>query len=365
MKMSTLSRIVQSLAILAALSACGLPRGGPTNQGVLKAAGTAENPTGINLIDVDPAVIARANIAPPMSISNVFVGKGDFAADRIAAGDTLAVTVFENVDTPLLGNTGQRIFTLPPLTVDQKGNIFLPYAEDLHVADLSLAEVREKIRTALADQTPDPQVVVERSPGNAATVSVLGTVAKQGLVPLAPQANRLTTVIAAAGGSLVDTADTVVTVVRQSHSADLRLDDLMLSGDRDIALRPGDRVILREDKRTISIFGAASSQGTLKFAGGNFTLSDAIAGAGGLSTSRAFPKGIYVYRIIGKAPNQTETVYHFDLSKVQGTFYASQFIMRNKDVLYIAEAPFVNLSRVMEAIRGTATATDNLTAIGN
>lgn len=365
MKISILSHCTRSLLLAAALSGCGLPRGGPSHSSVLNAEGTEQNPTGITVIEVDPAVIAQANVVAPMSIHSTFMGKGDFAADQIAAGDTLAITVFENVETPLLGNAGQRIFSLPALAVDQKGNIFLPYADELHVAGLTLAGVREKIRVALADQTPDPQIVVERTAGNAATVSVLGTVMKQGLVPLEPQVNRLTTVIAAAGGSVVDTADTVVTVVRQSHSADLRLDELMLSGDRDIALRPGDRIILREDKRTISIFGAAGMQGTLKFAGGNFTLSDALAGAGGLNGARAYPKGVFVYRMSGAPAHPIEKVYHFDLSKVQGTFYASQFIMRNKDVLYVSEAPFVNFGRVLDAIRGTTSAAENLSTIGN
>lgn len=365
MKLSAFSHILKILLLVIALSACDLPRSGPSHNRVMVAEGTKQQPTGIVILEVNSTVIATANVAPPMKIDKAFLNQGNFAADHIAAGDTLAVTVFENVETPLLGNPGQRVFSLPALAVDQRGNIFLPYAGELHVAGLSLAGLREKIRAALADQTPDPQVVVDRTPGNAATVSMLGTVVKQGLLPLEPQVSQLTTAIAAAGGSMVDTADTVVTVVRQNHSAELRLDDLMLSQDREISLRPGDRVILREDKRTISVFGAAGSQGALKFSGGAFTLTDALAGAGGLNSARAYPKGVFVYRMVGAAPNPTETVYHFDMSKVQGAFYASQFVMRNKDVLYVSEAPFANFSRVLDAIRGTASAGENLSSIGN
>ena len=365
MKVSALSPTLQILFLVAFVSACGLPRSGPSHSRVMAAAGTEAEPTGISILEVNPAVIATANIASAMKIDKAFLGQGDFAADHLAAGDTLAVTVFENVETPLLGNPGQRIFSLPALAVDQRGNIFLPYAGELHVAGLSLAGLREKIRAALADQTPDPQVIVERKPGNAATVSMLGTVAKQGLLPLEPQVNRLTTAIAAAGGSVADITDTVVTIVRQKHTAELRLDELMLSGDNEISLLPGDRVILREDKRTISVFGAAGSQGTLKFSGGAFTLSDALAGAGGLNSARAYPKGIFVYRMVGIALNSTETVYHFDMSKVQGAFFASQFVMHDKDVLYVSEAPFVNFGRVLDAIRGTATAGENLSTIAN
>jgi len=354
---------VAGLLILA-LAACSLPRSGPSHQRVLHAAGTEKAPTGITVIHVNEQVIRQANTEEPLHFGAGFLGRSEFAADRIAAGDSLLISVFENVDAPLLGETGRRMMQLPVSQVDRQGNIFLPYVGTVHAAGLTTDDLRRKITEGLETQTPQPQVVVERSAGKQDSVTIVGTVAKQGLVPLEPQVNRLAAVIAAAGGSTVATEVTVVTVLRGPSSAEIRLDDLFLSDRFDIALRPGDRIVLREDGRTLSVFGASGQQGQLGFSGRHYSLTDALAAAGGLIAQRAYPKGVFVYRILSAGPERQEVVYHFDLAEVQGTFFASQFFMRDGDVIYISEAPFTNFSRSLEAIRGTANAGTSLAGAG-
>lgn len=354
-----IARAGTTLALVSAcvLGGCALPRSGPTNQQIMAETRTeAETgiPSGILRIEASPAAVAAANGAALPPVDAAFLGAGTFAADAVGRGDTLLVTVFENVETPLLGAAGQRAIQLPPLEVDRNGNIFMPYAGTIRAAGRSLDQLRGDIAEAFAAQTPDPQVVVERKPGNAATVTVAGSVAKQGLVPLDPQVNTLTRVIAASGGSLATPEDTVVTLVRGGRQAEFRLDELLRDGRTDIPLRPADRIMLREDKRSIAVFGAAGAQGPLRFSGNSFSLTDALAGAGGLSTSRAYPKGVYVFREQPDSRDPRQTVYHFDFRKVEGAFLANGFLMRDGDILYIAEAPFVNLTRVLDAIRGTA-----------
>ena len=83
--------------------------------------------------------------------------------------------------------------------------------------------------------------------------------------------------------------------------------------------------VLREDGRTLSVFGASGQQGQLGFSGRHYSLTDALAAAGGLIAQRAYPKGVFVYRTLSAGPERQEVVYHFDLAEVQGTFYASEF----------------------------------------
>lgn len=54
------------------------------------------------------AVDARANLVDAGALASGFRGSSGYAADAITAGDVLTITVYENVDTPLLGAPGAR-----------------------------------------------------------------------------------------------------------------------------------------------------------------------------------------------------------------------------------------------------------------
>ncbi len=321
-------------------------------------------PSDITFVEASPAAVAAANAAPGLGMDAGFDGRGPWPADRVGPGDVLAITVFENVATPLLGAAGAGPMPLPPMQVDQKGEIFLPYAGNIRAAGMTVSELRQAITEALADQTPDPQVVVVRTPGNASAVTVAGTVARQGLIPLDAQVDRLSTLIAAAGGSTARPEDTVVTLIRGDREAEVRLDELLLGSRRDVVLRPGDRIVLREDRRSISVFGAAGAQGQLDFAGTSYSLTDALAAAGGFNGARAYPKGVFVFRDLPAPAGRRQTVYHFDMGQVEGAFLAGRFTMRDEDILYVSEAPFSNFSRVLDAIRGTTAAGETLARTG-
>lgn len=119
--------------------------------------------------------------------------------------------------------------------------------------------------------------------------------------------------------------------------------------------------MLSQNKRMIDVFGAAGAQGQAHITAENFTLTDALAQAGGLSTSRAHTEGVFVYR---RSAAQGQVLYRFDLGKPEGTFLAAAFQMRDRDIVYITEAPFVAFSKVLDAIQGTAASGDALTSLG-
>ena len=70
------------------------------------------------------------------------------------------------------GNTNTT--TLDSIQVDDSGFIFIPYAGRVKASGNSPDRLRQIITEKLSDLTPEPQVVVERAPGDAATVSILG-----------------------------------------------------------------------------------------------------------------------------------------------------------------------------------------------
>ena len=108
---------------------------------------------------------------------------------RISTGDILSIVVFgQNDFFPITYSGINNPYTSK--LVDEKGFIFFPYAGDIKVSGLTVAEVRNKVTELLAINFNDPQVDVSITEFNETrNVYVLGEVIrpqtiKIGLVPL-------------------------------------------------------------------------------------------------------------------------------------------------------------------------------------
>ncbi|HEY0275338.1 MAG TPA: polysaccharide biosynthesis/export family protein [Paenirhodobacter sp.] len=168
------------LGLSAALltSACGLPRSGPSRREILDGGKVEGSNTFV--VNVDGRVAQATTIQPGLGFNSAFTGTGRMGSDTISAGDTLSVSIWENVDQGVLTTRGAPT-QLQEVQVDGNGNIFIPYAGKLKAAGNSPEALRDIITERLAAQTPDPQVSVARTAGDGATVSVMGNIAQQGV----------------------------------------------------------------------------------------------------------------------------------------------------------------------------------------
>ena len=146
-------------------------------------------------------------------------------AELIRPGDTLNLTVWENVEDGLLSSGMASAATLSELQVDGSGHIFVPYAGRIKVAGQTPEEIRHIVTQALQDQTPDPQVEVRRSAGAGATVSIIGSVGGQGIHPIVHQTRTLSTMLASSGGLGVKAELVRVTVIRGKLRSEVWLDE--------------------------------------------------------------------------------------------------------------------------------------------
>ena len=138
--------------------------------------------------------------------------------DTLSSGDTLGLTIYENVNDGLLASQGQRTSALTQVQVDGDGMIFVPYAGRIKAAGETPDGLRALITQKLLPQTPDPQVQVVRLAGNGATVSILGKVGGQGVYPIEQPTRRLSAMLAKAGGVAVEPEVALVTVQRGDQS---------------------------------------------------------------------------------------------------------------------------------------------------
>ncbi|MGV8985384.1 MAG: polysaccharide biosynthesis/export family protein [Cypionkella sp.] len=359
------SRGAFALTLVAVLlGGCGLPRSGPTKKELY--AGSVLNGGDAFIVTVNSRVTRATAVMPALGFSSSFLRAGVLASDVISPGDTLGMTVYENVkDDPLLGNTGQRVSSLSQLQVDSKGFIFVPYAGRIKAAGQTPDSLRDVITRKLDPQTPDPQVIVQRVAGNGSTVTVAGSVAGQGNYPIEAPTRTLTAMIAKAGGASIPLPVAVVRVTRGGRSEKVWLQDLYSNPKLDIALRSGDQIVVEQDSRSFVALGATGVQNKVPFQTQTLSALEAIATVGGLNTNIADPKGVFVLRnepaeianaVLGRNDlvGDQRMVYVLDLTQPTGMFEARDFLIRAGDTVYVTEAPFVQWSKTIAAITGSA-----------
>lgn len=362
-------KAVVLLATAGLIAGCALPRSGPNKREIY--AGAVDQKGDAHIVKVTAAVSRATAVQPSFGFSDSFRNAGLIGSDTIAPGDSISVMVYENVkDDPLLGNTGQRVSGLSEIQVDGQGYIYIPYAGRIKAAGQTPEGLRQAITRKLEDQTPDPQVSVNRMPGNGSTVSIAG-IAGNGVFPIEASTRTLATMLAKSGGVAIDPGVAIVRVTRGSHTGRIWLKDLYQNPALDIALRPGDKIVVEEDSRTFIALGATGAQNRVPFESETLSALEAIATVGGLSTMAADPTGVFVLRdeseeiaraVLGRTDliGDQRIVYVLDLTEPTGLFEARDFQIRDGDTLYVTEAPFVQWQKTLGAITGTTGAAANI-----
>lgn len=356
--------------VVGAVAGCGLPRSGPNKNEIF--AGSVLREGDAFVVTVNSRVAQATAVTPSLGFSSSFLSAGRIGSDTIAAGDRLSVTVYENVkDDPLLGNTGQRLSQLTELQVDGDGFIFIPYAGRIRAAGASPEDLRNEIATKLDPQTPDPQVIVQRLAGDGSTVTISGAAGAQGVYPIERPTRTLSAMVARAGGVSIDPETAIVRVTRNGHTGQVWLLDLYENPKLDIALRPGDHIVIEEDTRAFVAMGATGAQNRVPFETQNLSAIEALAIVGGLNTNLADPTGVFVLRneaaevanvVLGRNDlvGAQRMIYVLDLTQPTGMFEARDFLIRDGDTVYVTEAPYVQWQKTIGALTGAAGAADSL-----
>ena len=374
--MKTLStRWAKPVAIIAALalvSSCGLPQVGPNKRQIF--AGSVQKQGDAFIVAVNDRVTRATAVIPSLGFSDAFKKAGTLTADTIRPGDTLGLTIWENVDDGLLAGAGLNFTELEEVQVDSAGFIFVPYAGRLRAAGNTPEALRRVITDRLKDQTPDPQVQVRRLAGDGSTVTIIGA-GGQGVFPIERPTRTLSAMLAAAGGIATEPEITQITVIRGDQQGKVWFQDLFENPQLDIALRGGDRILIEQDTRSFTALGATTSQSRVPFESQTLSALEAIAQVGGLLASAADPTGVFVFRnesaeVAGQVLGRTDLigpqrmVYVLDLTEPNGMFMARDFVIRDSDTLYVTEAPFAQWNKIIAASVGTLLSVDRLTTLG-
>ncbi len=357
------------MACVVGLTACdALPRSGPNKSEIY--AGSVQKEGDAFVVAIDDRVTRATAVVPALGFSSEFTSAGVVGSDTIRPGDTLGVSIWENVDQGILTTAGAPA-AIEEVQVDGQGFIFIPYAGRIKASGNTPEAIRRIITEKLQDQTPDPQVMVRRMAGDGSTVSLTGAVGAQGVFAIERPTRTLSTMLARAGGVAISPEIAVVKIIRGSKTGKIWYQDLFEYPELDIALRGGDRILVEEDTRSFTTLGATGAQTRVKFDTQTLSALEAIAQVGGLVSNLADPTGVFIFRnepaeisnaVLGRSDlvGDQRLIYVLDLTEPNGMFHARDFVIRDGDTVYVTEAPYVQWTKVISALSTTISAADTL-----
>ena len=94
------ARPIALLTAVAVLSSCGLPKVGPNKREIY--AGSVQREGDAFIVAVNDRVTRATAVTPALGFSQAFINAGQIGSDTINPGDTLGLTIWENVDDGLL-----------------------------------------------------------------------------------------------------------------------------------------------------------------------------------------------------------------------------------------------------------------------
>lgn len=375
-------RLTSQLAVIAAvgvgLAGCAaLPRSGPDDQAIRSNA-TATLTTASNapmlayaLVDLVPAVLQFVEPENPGSIFATFGGgRGAAPQIRVGIGDVVQVTIFESAAGGLFipmeaGVRPGNFVNLPEQTVDQSGNITVPYAGAVPAAGRTVSTIEADIVERLAPRAIEPQAVVALVDQRATEASVLGEVNAPGTFPVNPAGDRVLDMISRAGGLKYQGFESNVTLQRSGRDGTVYFNTLLRNPAENIYVAPGDVVYVQREQRSFLAFGASGASGQFIFDTDKISLGEAVGKAGGLLDDRADPGQVFLYRIVDRAPlerigvdlsgfppdqQRIPTIFRSNFRRPTEYFIAQGMRIQDKDIVYVSNADSVELYKFLDLI---------------
>lgn len=284
----------------------------------------------------------------------------------IRDGDVVRISIYETgggLFMPMGGQTGAGgapLTVLPEQTVDKSGAVTVPYVGRLDVRGKLPSEIEKEIVSKLGEKTVNPQVVVTvvaRKGGDVATVG--GDVKAPIMVPVSLAGTRLLDAIMAAGGAASRPHQTMVSVTRGASTLSDSLQDIFDQPRKNISLQPHDTVLVRNRPLSFLVFGAGGKVSAVPIDIEDLSLAEALATTGGPNDNRANPAAVFIFRKERRALLESlgeknlpdgdflPVIYQLNLLKPDGFFVASDFNVRDKDILYYSSSSSVGVLKFM------------------
>jgi polysaccharide export outer membrane protein len=370
-------------ALPLALAACNaMPNNGPLAGDIVSASDNKgktfrhKQKYPFDVVDMDTNVASIVSAYRSPAFNKTFgLGKGG-ANPTIGVGDVLHITIFEAGPDGLFSTKDNKA-TPVIVTVQPDGRAPVPYIGSVQFAGRTLEAARGGIVEALKTRAVEPDVLVTLAENGSRTIAVNGVVGRPSVVPMGLTSERVTEVIAKAGGPVKAPYDTTVTLTRSGKTGKAQLSTLIEQPSENVYARPGDQLFLTYEPQTFTVLGSTGVSAQMPIEASSISVVEAIARAGGPNAALANPAGVFIFRyeygavlksVLGdqrfhelyskgmhaNAQDLYPIVYRIDMLKPDAYLVGQTFPIRNKDVVYMARHPTADLLRFLAVVGGTA-----------
>ncbi|WP_210050933.1 polysaccharide biosynthesis/export family protein [Neorhizobium petrolearium] len=368
-----------AIMICAVLAGCqAVPGEGPLTADIKKDAG--QSPTQIGRIDaavfdivnVDNRTAKLVSDYIATALNRRFGFGGGAGRAVIGVGDQLKISIFEAGADGLFSTTESKQTSLD-VVVQQDGTAAIPYVGSIRFAGKTLEEARQEILSSLRSRAVEPDVIVSSVNTASRKVTVSGAVGSSSQVPLGLVGEKITDVIAKAGGPSGQPYETYVTLVRGKRTGTALLSSVIDNPSENIYVQPGDQIFVARDPRTFTLLGAVRANARINFGASDLNLLEAVALGGGGNDAAVDAKGYFLFRyeeadivmsLLGRQRfNELLTkgmkpdrlgrypiVYSFDMTHPDSLLVGQTFPVKNRDVIYASRHTSVDLRKFLALI---------------
>jgi polysaccharide export outer membrane protein len=374
-----------SVMLFAALTGCAaLPGSGALRQDMVTEQAQATGQ--FTVIDLNQQTLEILARRPVISLRGSFGDNRPSPDQVIGIGDAVQVTIWEAAAGGLFSapavdrlGPGSRSAVIPEQIVGRDGSITVPYAGRVRVAGLRTAQVESSIVQKLQGKAIEPQVLVTIPRNTSNTVTVTGDVTNGAVVPVNVRGQRILEVIAQAGGANAPVHETFINLIRGNRSVRVPLQTVLTRPTENIYVRPGDVIAMVRTPQTFTAIGATGQNAVVAFGNSALTLEEALAKAGGLLDYRSDPEGIFILRyeaeeivtsIVGPRTQEVRhsavaVTYRLNMRDPAALFNARLFAMRDKDIIYVANAPLNEVQKVFALVNTVVSPVFTAAAVRN
>ncbi|KAA6208746.1 polysaccharide biosynthesis/export family protein [Avibacterium paragallinarum] len=369
------------------VSCANLPNSGPDKSSIEKVEQQNTNVPTVQLIKLDDKVVGSDSFQV-QSFKQLASSKQHYQG-VVNAGDLLDITLWEAPPAILFGSvldesgvSASQSTRLPEQMVSNNGRVTIPFIGSLRVAGKTPEQIQTDIVNRLQSIANQPQAIVRVVKNNSANVTVL-TKAAAVRMPLTTYGERVLDAVTAAGGVSGDLQDISVQLTRNNQVNTISLAKLAREPQENILLRSGDVLSLLNNPLSFTAMGAVGNSKEIRFSAEGLSLAEAIGRLGGLNDNRADPRGVFIFRYIpfeelSLADQQQwqekgfhngmkiPTVYQANLLEPQSMFWIQQFPIKDKDIVYVSNAPLAEFQKFLRMIFGsTSPALSTINSINN
>lgn len=368
-----------SITVSLMLSACAyMPTSGPTAKSVVRsgeqigdqaAAKAAENlEQKAVIVDMDAHI---SSVLGQRSQRRLFseTWRDSVEPNVVGSGDVLEVTIWEAPPSVLFGGatnaigaSNARDVKLPPQMVNQDGTIQIPFIGAIRVRGRAIPQIEKEIASRLSRMANQPQVMVTPLKNNSSNVAVIGDGGLSVNMPLTAKKERVLDAITAVGGKI--SSRTSIQVTRGSTVRSLPLLSITQDPRQNITLRAGDIVSVLNQPYSFVALGATGQNNELPLEAGGITLAQAFGRIRGVNNNQADAAGVFVFRYEdadtvaqwdesrAREPHgqKVPVVYRANLRNPNTFFYAQNFVIQDKDIIFVADAPAWKLQKFLAMV---------------